>query len=99
MKNYNSDWIYYQNETEDAVLSRYISDTNQKLSLQELKTSFEAKKHRTAELIRVHPAAYDAKMKNRYQSKVEQCGYGNGPYLYINDDQAAYDIQRLTMLK
>ncbi|CAL6021001.1 leucine-rich_repeat domain-containing protein [Hexamita inflata] len=99
MKNYNSDWIYYQNEIEDAVLNKYIIDTNQNLSLQELKTSFEAKKCRTAELIRDYPAAYDAKMKAKYQNKVNRnAGNGCGPYLYINSDQELHDLHFVSEL-
>ncbi|CAL6104670.1 leucine-rich_repeat domain-containing protein [Hexamita inflata] len=99
MKNYNSDWIYYQNETEDAVLNRYLLDTNQKLSLQELKTSFEAKKRRTDELIRDYPAAYDAKMKAKYQSKVDKGDpHGYGPRLYINSDQELRDLRFVSEL-
>ncbi|CAL6090389.1 leucine-rich_repeat protein [Hexamita inflata] len=110
MKNYNSDWIYYQKETEDAVLNRYILDTNQKLSLQELKTSFEAKKRRTSELIRDYPAAYDAKMKAKYlpiaQKYVQDYPidkYPNGPndygpYLYINGDQELRDLRFISEL-
>ncbi|CAL6070669.1 Hypothetical_protein [Hexamita inflata] len=44
MKNYKSDWINFQNEPEDAVLNRFIIDTNQQQYLQELKTGFEGKK-------------------------------------------------------
>ncbi|CAL6076573.1 Conserved_hypothetical protein [Hexamita inflata] len=106
MKNYNSDWFYYQNEPDDAVLNRYILDTNQKLSLQELKTSFEAKKRRTAELIRDYPAAYDAKMKAKYQQKAQnnaqQYGpngqYGYGPYLHISSDQELRDLRFVSEL-
>ncbi|CAL6073298.1 Conserved_hypothetical protein [Hexamita inflata] len=98
MKNYISDWIYYQNEPEDAVLNRYILDTNQKLSLQELKSSFEAKKRRTAELIRDYPAAYDAKMKAKYQSKVNQSGNGCGPYLGISSDLELRDLRFVSEL-
>ncbi|CAL5984357.1 Conserved_hypothetical protein [Hexamita inflata] len=93
-KNYSSDWIYYQREATDADLTRYISDTNLKLSLQELKTSFEAKKRRTAELIRDYPAAYDAKMKAKFQGQVQ----GGNPYNYgsclnIFNDQEIHDVR------
>ncbi|CAL6107478.1 leucine-rich_repeat domain-containing protein [Hexamita inflata] len=106
MKNYNSDWVYYQNETEDAVLNRYIIDTNQKLSLQELKTSFEAKKRRTSELIRDYPVAYDTKMKAKYQQKAQQyaqqCGpngpSGQGPFLGISGDQELRDLRFVSEL-
>ncbi|CAL6073294.1 Conserved_hypothetical protein [Hexamita inflata] len=93
MNNYNSDWIYNQKETEDAVLNRYILDTNQNITLQELKSSFEAKKRRTSELIRDYPAAYDAKMKTKYQNNINQSGYGYGPYLYISNDQELRDLR------
>ncbi|CAL6101366.1 Conserved_hypothetical protein [Hexamita inflata] len=106
MKNYNSDWIYYQNETEDAVLTQYIIDTNQKLSLQELKTSFEQKKRRTSELIRDYPAAYDAKMKAKYQQEAQEYAqqygpngqFGYGPYLYIYGDQELRDLRFVSEL-
>ncbi|CAL6114835.1 Conserved_hypothetical protein [Hexamita inflata] len=93
MKNYNTDWIYYQNETEDAVLNQFILDTNRNISSQELKTSFEAKKRRTAELIRDYPAAYDAKMKAKYQNDVDR-DQDNfyGTYLYIQHDQELRDL-------
>ncbi|CAL6070678.1 Conserved_hypothetical protein [Hexamita inflata] len=106
MKNYNSDWIYYQNETEDAVLTQYIIDTNQKLSLQELKTSFEQKKRRTSELIRDYPAAYDAKMKAKYQQEAQEYAQqygpnglsGYGPYLNIQFDQELRDLRFVSEL-
>ncbi|CAL6104662.1 Conserved_hypothetical protein [Hexamita inflata] len=89
-QNYSSDWIYYQKEATDDDLTRYIADTNQNLSLQELKASFEAKKRRTAELIRNYPAAYDAKMKAKYQNQVTQSSYG--PRLMITNDQEIRDV-------
>ncbi|CAL6106219.1 Hypothetical_protein [Hexamita inflata] len=63
MKNYKSDWIYFQNEPEDVL---FIIDTNQQQYLQELKTGVDAKKREiqkeeASELIR---AAYDATMKD-----------------------------------
>ncbi|CAL5992550.1 leucine-rich_repeat domain-containing protein [Hexamita inflata] len=110
MNNYNSDWIYYQKETEDAVLTRFISDTNLNITLQELKSSFEAKKRRTAELIRDYPAAYDAKMKAKYLSVFQEYNKncpidkypngreGYGPYLYIYDDQELRDLRFVAQL-
>ncbi|CAL6090359.1 leucine-rich_repeat domain-containing protein [Hexamita inflata] len=99
INNYSSDWIYYQNETDDAVLNRYILDTNQKLSLQELKMSFEAKKRRTSELIRDYPAAYDAKMKAKYQNNnIHQNGFGFGPYLGISHNQELRDLHFISEL-
>ncbi|CAL6065611.1 Leucine_rich repeats-containing protein [Hexamita inflata] len=110
MNNYNSDWIYYQKETEDAVLSRFISDTNLNITLQQLKSSFEAKKRRTAELIRDYPAAYDAKMKAKYLpitqkyvqdypiNKYPKGPNGYGPYLYIESDQELRDLRFVSEL-
>ncbi|CAL6073284.1 Conserved_hypothetical protein [Hexamita inflata] len=99
MKNYISDWIYYQKETEDAVLNQYISDTNLNITLQELKTCFEAKKRRTSELIRDYPAAYDAKMKAKYESEVEGGNpNGYGPYLSIYNDQELRDLRFVSEL-
>ncbi|CAL5992546.1 Conserved_hypothetical protein [Hexamita inflata] len=110
MKNYNSDWIYYQKETEDAVLSRFISDTYLNITLQELKSSFEAKKRRTAELIRDYPAAYDAKMKAKYLpiaqkyvqdypiDKYPNGPNGYGPYLFIYNGQELRDLRFVSEL-
>ncbi|CAL6065613.1 Hypothetical_protein [Hexamita inflata] len=110
MNNYNSDWIYYQKETEDTVLSRFISDTNLNITLQELKSSFEVKKRRTSELIRDYPAAYDAKMKAKYLpiaqkyvqdypiDKYPKGPNGYGPYLYINSDQELRDLRFVSEL-
>ncbi|CAL6065641.1 leucine-rich_repeat domain-containing protein [Hexamita inflata] len=110
MKNYISDWIYYQKETEDAVLNRFISDTNLNITLQELKLRFEAKKRRTAQLIRDYPTAYDAKMKAKYLpialkyvqdypiNKYPNGPNGYGPYLQIERDQELRDLRFVSEL-
>ncbi|CAL6104341.1 leucine-rich_repeat domain-containing protein [Hexamita inflata] len=98
-KNYSSEWIYYQNAITDSELARYLTDINSKMSLQELKTSFERKKRRTDELIRDHPAAYDAKMKAKYQDKVNRnSGNTFGPNLSISNDQEIRDLRFVSEL-
>ncbi|CAL6090341.1 Conserved_hypothetical protein [Hexamita inflata] len=91
-QNYSSDWIYYQKEATDDDLTYYIADMNLKLSLKVFKASFEAKQHRTAELIQQYPAAYDAKMKAKYQSHVTKSGYQWGPCLDITNDPEIHDV-------
>ncbi|CAL6097309.1 Leucine_Rich repeats-containing protein [Hexamita inflata] len=98
-KNYNPKWIYYQNAITDSELARYLTDTQQKMSLQELKTGFEQKKRRTDELIRDYPAAYDAKMKAKYQNSVKSgSGYSYGPRLRIENEQELRDLRFVSEL-
>ncbi|CAL6104654.1 leucine-rich_repeat domain-containing protein [Hexamita inflata] len=91
-QNYSSDWIYYQKEATDDDLTRYIADTNLKLSLKVFITSFEAKKRRTAELIRDYPTSYDAKMKAKFQNQVSTGG-SYGPRLDIKNDPEIHDVR------
>ncbi|CAL6065961.1 Conserved_hypothetical protein [Hexamita inflata] len=91
--NYTSDWIYYQNEITDAVLAQFLTDTNQTITLQELKTSFEGKRKRSAELVQEYPAAYDAKMKAKYSSKIITSDYG--PRLVVDNDLEVRDLKFL----
>ncbi|CAL6092167.1 Conserved_hypothetical protein [Hexamita inflata] len=98
-KNYNPEWIYYQNAITDSELARYLTETQLKLTLQELKTGFEQKKRRTDELIRDHPAAYDAKMKAKYQNSVEGGSpYRYGPCLQIKNDSEICDLRFVSEL-
>ncbi|CAL6089062.1 leucine-rich_repeat domain-containing protein [Hexamita inflata] len=96
-QNYNSDWIQYQREASDTDLARFIVETNQNISLQEFKTSFEQKKCRTALLIQEFPTAYNTKMKEKYKNKV-YTGGSYGPYLYIERDQELRDIHFVSEL-
>ncbi|CAL6110957.1 leucine-rich_repeat domain-containing protein [Hexamita inflata] len=109
-KNYNPEWIYYQNAITDSELARYLTDTQSKMSLLELKTSFEGKKMRTDELIRDHPAAYDAKMKAKYLPVVQENAKkypiethpngpnGYGPCLRIDNDSEIRDLHFVSEL-
>ncbi|CAL6000707.1 leucine-rich_repeat domain-containing protein [Hexamita inflata] len=98
-KNYNPEWIYYQNAVTDSELARYLTDTQLKITLLELKTGFEGKKRRTDELIRDHPAAYDAKMKAKYQNSVNRdSGNSYGPYLRIENDPEIRDLRFVSEL-
>ncbi|CAL6097296.1 Conserved_hypothetical protein [Hexamita inflata] len=98
-KNYTPEWIYYQNAITDSELARYLTDINSQMSLQELKTSFEGKKRRTEELIRDHPAAYEAKMKAKYQNSVQGGSpNGFGPYLRIDKDPEIRDLRFVSEL-
>ncbi|CAL6000687.1 Conserved_hypothetical protein [Hexamita inflata] len=98
-RNYNPEWIYYQNAVTDSELARYLTDTQLQMSLQELKTGFEGKKRRTDELIRDHPAAYDAKMKAKYQNSVKGGNpNGYGPYLCIDNDPEMRDLRFVSEL-
>ncbi|CAL6076587.1 Conserved_hypothetical protein [Hexamita inflata] len=100
-KNYNPEWIYFQNAITDSELARYLNDTQLKCTLLELKTSFEGKKRRTDELIRDHPATYDAKMMAKYKNKVDLKGQifsNNGPYLQISNDPEIRDLRFVSEL-
>ncbi|CAL6076591.1 sigma-70_family RNA polymerase sigma factor [Hexamita inflata] len=98
-KNYNPEWIYFQNAITDSELARYLNDTQLKCTLLELKTSFEGKKRRTDELIRDYPAAYDAKMKAKYQYSVKGGSQnGFGPELSISNDPEIRDLRFVSEL-
>ncbi|CAL6075353.1 leucine-rich_repeat domain-containing protein [Hexamita inflata] len=82
------DWICRQRVPTDDDYQNYITDTNQTVSVQQLKNSSTPRINKSNQLIQEHVVKYEQEMKAKYQNNIKLNQNRFGPYLeIINDPQ------------